>query len=121
MPGEVDSRLMDVLQGSMSLADALRDLGSTGEITVRLGREDGLLLLELVTGSRDPEAEAWSQRGRLSRSCMHSLKVAGLIFEWPPEELATKLAGDLAGAANDNAAAPVRVGLRSDGESPALR
>ena len=120
MPGEVEPRLMNVLQGSMGLADALRDLGATGDLTVRLTRQDGLLLLEIVTGVRDPSAVAWSERGRAPKRGLHSLKVAGITFEWPVEADARLPAGDE--AANDNIAMPLRVGMRgSDGESPALR
>ncbi|MFN4142940.1 MAG: hypothetical protein ACK4HL_13955 [Aestuariivirga sp.] len=112
--------MMNVLQGSMGLADALRDVGATGDLIVRLGRQDGLLLLEIVTGLRDPSAEVWSQRGRALKPGVHSLKVAGITFEWPAEAEAGIPAGDE--AANDNSPRPLRVGMRgSDGETPALR
>ena len=83
MPGEVDARLIGLLQGSMGLADSLRDAGTTGEITVRLGREDGLRLLKLVAGANDADAEALSQRGRPPRAGANSLRISNLTFEWP--------------------------------------
>ena len=83
MLGEVDARLIGLLQGSMSLADSLRDVGTTGEILVRLGREDGLTLLKRVAGASDAEAEAWSQRGRPPRDGVNSLRISSLTFEWP--------------------------------------
>lgn len=83
MPGEVDARLVGLLQASLGLADSLRDAGSTGDITVRLGREDGLMLLKLVAGANDVEAEAFSQRGRPARLGAHTLRVSSMTFEWP--------------------------------------
>lgn len=83
MPGEVDPRLMDLLQGVLGLSDCLRDAGTKNALTVSLGREDGLLLLKLATGAADPEAEAWSQRGRPAKPGVNSLKIADMTFEWP--------------------------------------
>ena len=64
MPGEIDPRLINLLQGVMGFSDALRDAGAQGDITIRLGRQDGLRLLDRVAGVQDAEAEAWSQNGR---------------------------------------------------------
>lgn len=105
MPGEVDARLIALLQGSLGLADSLRDAGTTGEITVRLGREDGLKLLKLVAGANDAEAEAFSQRGRPARAGAHSLRISTLTFEWPQSQ------GERAETARHFTATPATVGL----------
>ncbi|MCA3573466.1 MAG: hypothetical protein IOC86_06070 [Aestuariivirga sp.] len=55
-------------------------------MSVHLGRADGLVLLELVAGASDAQAEAWSQRGRAAMNGLNSLKVGGLVFTWPKEE-----------------------------------
>lgn len=83
MPGEVDHRLINLLQGILRLTDSMRDAGVAGEVTIQVGREDGLKILELVAGSSDPEAEAFSQQGRPQRHGVFSLSVAGLTVEWP--------------------------------------
>lgn len=96
MKGEVDLRLVEFLKGSLCFADALRDIGLKAAATVRMGRDDGLRLLELVAGASDPEAEAWSQRGRQGRPGWNDIKVANIIFEWPRAAVQTGR------AANDN-------------------
>lgn len=126
MPGEVDARLIALLQGSMGLADSLRDAGTAGEITVRLGREDGLRLLKLVAGTDDAEAEAFSQRGRPPRHGAHSLRVSNLTFEWPQDgrsEVPNPFHHQKAGRpANDNLPSPVSGHFyRFDEDAPALR
>jgi hypothetical protein len=103
MPGEVDPRLMGLLQAVLGLADALRDAGTSGPVTVRLDREDGLLLLKLVAGANDAEAEAWSQRGQPPETGVNCLKVAGLTFEWPQVKV---MPGGVGAAANENSRRP---------------
>jgi hypothetical protein len=76
---------MGFLKGVMDFSDSLRDAGATGEISLHLGRGDGLRLLELVAGASDCEAEAWSQRGRPPRNGFNSLKIGSLVFTWPKE------------------------------------
>lgn len=83
MRGETDPRLIGLLQGVMGLADALRDAGTSGDVAVRLGRDDGLLILKLVAGANDADAEAWSQCARPPRPGFNSLSIASLTFEWP--------------------------------------
>jgi hypothetical protein len=90
MPGEVDPRLIGLLHGVLALGDSLRDAGAAGEITVRLGREDGLTVLKLVSGLNDAEAEAASQRGRPRRHGINTLKLANFIFEWPKADAARR-------------------------------
>jgi hypothetical protein len=130
MPGEVDARLIGLLQGSMSLFDSLRDAGSMGEITVRLGREDGLMLLKLVAGANDADAEAWSQRGRPPRAGSNSLRISNLTFEWPQAQgqglevshLFSPAPQAIGAASNENLRRPP--GLRFygfDEDAPALR
>lgn len=109
MPGEVDPRLLGLLQGVMGLADALRDAGSSGDVSVRLGRPDGLLLLQLVAGANDAEAESWSQRGRPRGSGFCSLKIAGVTFEWPEATASAAPAG-----ARLFCAAPAAIGAASN-------
>lgn len=96
MRGDVDVRLVEFLKGSLSLTDALHVVGLKGGATVGFSREDGLRLLELVAGTSDEEAEEWSQRGRAGRPGRNSLKVAGLVYEWPSAVVRTRA------AANDN-------------------
>ena len=103
MPGEVDPRLMGLLQAVLGLADALRDAGTSGPVTVRLDREDGLLLLKLVAGANDAEVEAWSQRGQPPETGVNCLKVAGLTFEWPQVKV---MPGGVGAAANENSRRP---------------
>jgi hypothetical protein len=133
MHGEVDPRLIGVLQAVMGFSDSLRDAGVGGEVNVRLNREDGLLLLALVSGSSDASAEEWSQRGRPKRPGLNSLKVADVSFEWPapgsvsesPEAagLFARRPAALSAAANDNPHEETAA-LRCYGfeeEQPALR
>jgi hypothetical protein len=130
MPGEVDSRLIGLLQGVLALGDSLRDAGAAGDITVRLGREDGLTVLKLVSGVNDAQAEAASQRGRPRRHGVHSLKLASLTFEWPKADAARRRpeasrmfsTAPLAvgPAANENSPEPLRF-YGFEEESPALR
>jgi hypothetical protein len=96
MRGDVDPRLVEFLKGSLGLTDALRLIGIKDGATVSFDREDGLRLLELVAGTSDEDAEEWSQRGRATRSGRNSLKVAGLVYEWPRVAVRTRA------AANDN-------------------
>lgn len=133
MHGEVDPRLIGVLQAVMGFSDSLRDAGVAGEMSVRLNREDGLLMLQLVAGASDAGAEEWSQRGKPRRLGLNSLKVADVNFEWPnpgsvsesPEAagLFARRPAALSAAANDNpreAAEPLRrYGFEE--EQPALR
>jgi hypothetical protein len=90
MSGEVDPRLIGVLKSVLALVDQMRDAGVEGDLRLRLGREDGLRLLELAAGTSDAAAEEWSQRGQPRQFGRNSLKMAGLTFEWPqlgtPEE-----------------------------------
>ena len=130
MPGDVDPRLIGVLQGALGLADSLSDAGTAGDITVRLSREDGLALLKLVAGSDDPEAEAASQHRRPRRHGVNTLKLASLTFEWPRADAARRrpqasrmfsaAPAVVAAHANDNCPAPERF-YGFDGETPALR
>lgn len=96
MRGEVDPRLVEFLKGSLGLADALRIIGIRSAATVSFRREDGLRLLELVTGTSDEDAEEWPQPGRLRRPGWMSVKVADLVFEWPCAPVR------ICAAANDN-------------------
>lgn len=86
MPGEVDPRLIAVLQSVIALVDQVRDAGAEGDLHLRFNREDGLRLLHLVSGASDPEAEQWSQRAGLGEPGVNRIKVAGLYFEWPQEK-----------------------------------
>jgi hypothetical protein len=90
MPGEVDPRLIGFLQGVLGFADAMRDAGSVGDVSVVLGREDGLTLLKLVAGSDDANTEASSQRGGPRHHVRNSLRIASLTFEWPMENAARR-------------------------------
>jgi hypothetical protein len=132
MPGEIDPRLIGLLQGVLGLADSLGDAGATGDITVRLGREDGLALLKLVAGSNDAEAEAASQHRRPGRHGMNTLKLASLTFEWPRNDAARRRPQAsrmfsaappvVAAGSNDNSPGPAPgryYGI--DGETPARR
>jgi len=133
MHGEVDPRLIGLLQAVMSFSDSLRDAGVAGEVNARVNREDGLLLLQLVTGTSDAAAEEWSQRGKSRRPGVNSLKVADVNFEWPragsvmesPDVsgLFARRPAALSAAANDNpqeAAEPLRC-YGFEEEQPALR
>ena len=130
MRGEVDPRLISLLQGVLGLTDCLRDAGATGEMTVRLCREDGLALLGAAVGARDPQAEASSQRGRPGKPGLNSLKIANMTFEWPKADTATQRPEAarmfssrppvLAAAANDNSASILRF-YGFEEETPALR
>jgi len=113
MPSEVDPRLVRLLKASLGLVDALRDAGVAGGIAVSLGRDDGLSVLQLVSGSKDPCAEAWSQRHRPVTHGTNSLGVAGLAFTWP------KHGGPKMDPVNDNHADAARYSLEED--TPALR
>jgi len=133
MHGEVDPRLIGLLQAVMSFSDALRDAGVAGEVNARVNRQDGLLLLQLVAGASDAAAEEWSQRGKPQRPGWNGLKVADVNFEWPsagseferpdPAGLFARRPAVLSAAANDNpqqSAAPlIRYGFEE--EQPALR
>jgi hypothetical protein len=129
MPGEVDPRLIGLLQGVMGFTDSLRDAGTAGSITVRLGREDGLRLLELVAGANDAEAEAWSQRDRPPQMGVNSLKIASLIFEWPHAASHQSPDGNrvftprpgLSRAANENSLPSAARFYGFDEDTPALR
>lgn len=96
MKGDVDPHLVEFLKGSLALADALQTIGIVGEASVNLNRQDGLRLLELVAGTRDEEAEEWSQQGRFGRPGWNRVKVSDLVFEWPCPPLRRHA------AANDN-------------------
>ncbi len=130
MPGEVDPRLMNLLQGVLGLSDCLRDVGTKGALTVSLGREDGLLLLRLATGASDPEAESWSQRGRPVKPGVNSLKIANMTFEWPRADAAPQRPDAsrmfsakpawVSAAANDNGLRVLRF-YGFEEETPALR
>lgn len=96
MRGEVDLRLVEFLKGAISLADGLRLAGVKAGARLRLEREDGLRLLELVAGASDEDAEDWSQRGRARRPGWNSLTAAGISFEWPCNHVRPR------NAANDN-------------------
>ncbi len=111
---DVDPHLAGMLRAAMALADALKDLGTSELATVRLTREDGLRLLELVAGARHRDAEAWSQLGRPARPGFSNLRIAGLIFEWPAEGLAGQV------VANDNLRTVGR-GLDFGEDAPARR
>lgn len=133
MHGEVDPRLIGLLQAVMSFSDSLRDAGVAGGVSARVNREDGLLLLQLVTGASDAAAEEWSQRGKPKRPGLNCMKVADVNFEWPSlggvsessgaEGLFDRRPPALSAAANDNpqvAAEPMRrYGFEE--EQPALR
>lgn len=114
MHGDVDPRLMGLLKGVLDFSDALRDAGATGEISVHLGRGDGLALLELVAGASDAQAEAWSQRGRAAGSGLNSLKMAGLVFTWPRAE------PRLLDTSSPFSRAPDSVGVAANQNSPTL-
>ncbi len=130
MHGEVDPRLISLLQGVLALGDSLRDAGTRGEITVRLGREDGLTILKLVSGVNDAEAESSSQRGRPRRHGVNSLKLANLIFEWPKPDAARRrpvasrmfsaAPPAIGGAVNENSPESLRF-YGFEEETPALR
>lgn len=116
MAGDVDAGLVSFLQSMFGFADTMRDLGVSGGVAIRLNRESGLKLLQLVAGSRDPAAEAQSQRNRPWQQGVNSLNVAGLTFEWPkaPGSVFVPL------PANDNSLGELRhYGFEED--SPALR
>jgi hypothetical protein len=132
MPGDVDPRLIGLLQGVLGLADSLSDVGAAGDITVRLGRDDGLALLKLVAGSDDAEAEAASQHRRPRRHGVNTLKLASLTFEWPRADAARRrpqasrmfsaAPAVVATGANDNSPDPAPGRFYGfDGETPALR
>jgi hypothetical protein len=90
MPGEVEPRLIGLLQASIAFMDALRDLGLEKGVRVDLDREDGLRILELVAGGRHASAESWSQLGNPARQGLNSLNVAGVSFQWPTAETAVR-------------------------------
>ncbi len=96
MRGGVDPRLVEFLKGAIGLADTLGLIGITGPVRLSLQREDGLRLLELVAGAGDEAAEDVSQRSRSGQPGWNSLKVAGLLFEWPAIHLRMR------DTANDN-------------------
>lgn len=132
MPGEVDPRLIGLLQGVLGLADSLGDAGTRGEITVRLGREDGLAVLKLVAGSSDPDAEAASQQRRPNRHGVNHLKIGSLTFEWPRADAARRRPEAsrmfsaaprvVAAATNDNSPDPASKRFYGfEEETPALR
>lgn len=112
MRSDVDQRLVRLLKASLGLVDALRDSGVAGEIAVSLNREGGLQVLQLVAGSADTAAEAFSQRHRPVSHDANSLAVAGLTFQWPKRGHVLELR-----PVNDNG--PVLT--RFDEETPALR
>jgi hypothetical protein len=114
MPGDVDPRLIGLLQGVLGLADSLSDAGAVGDITVRLGRDDGLALLKLVAGSNDAEAEAASQHRRPRRHGVNTLKLASLTFEWPRADAARRRPQ----ASRMFSAAPPVIGPPSNENSP---
>jgi len=115
MPGEIDPRLVGLLKASLGLADVLRDMGAGGALDLRLDREGGLALLDLVAGERSAEAEAFSQRNRRNSEGLNSLAVGGLTFRWPQRSIVAK-------AANDNASAPTAaLAFGFEEETPALR
>ena len=122
MPGDMDPRLIALLQAVLGLADALRDAGTAGGGTLRLDREDGLAVLRLVAGADDAEAEALSQRGLAQAPGFNSLKIAGLTFEWPRQD-APQLRRPLpAVASNDNSASHAAKRFYGfEEETPALR
>lgn len=95
MAGELDPRLIGLLKASLGFADALRDIGVEGEITVRLDRDGARQLVQVVDVS---------DRGR------HGINIAGLRFEWPKTDAVEAF------AENDNNA----LGLLED-ETPALK
>jgi hypothetical protein len=130
MSGDVDPRLIGLLQGVLALGDSLRDAGTAGEVTVRLGREDGLAVLQLVAGASHAEAEAASQRGNLRRHGVNSLRLAGLTFEWPRSDAARRRPetsrmfsvspASIGAASNENSPEPMRF-LGFEEDTPALR
>jgi hypothetical protein len=83
MPADVDPHLINLLQGVLRLADSMRDAGVAGDITIQLGREDGLRILKLVAGANDPAAEVFSQQDRPQKHGVYSLNIAGVTVEWP--------------------------------------
>ncbi len=132
MPGEVDPRLISLLQGVLGLSDSLSDAGTSGDITVRLEREDGLAVLKLIAGSNDAEAEAASQHRRPKRHGVNSLKIASLTFEWPRADAARRRPEAsrmfsaaprvIAAATNDNSPSPAPKRFYGfEEETPALR
>ncbi|MFM8746902.1 MAG: hypothetical protein ACKOED_09590 [Aestuariivirga sp.] len=111
MQEDIDLKLVDLLRVSIALKDALRDLGFRDNVRIDLDREDGLLVLELVSGARHAGAEEWSQHGKPHRNGFNSLKVAGVTYQWPAPELASQalaalrshvLVSRLPDCANDN-------------------
>ncbi len=131
MPGEVDPLLIGVLQSVMGFTDTLRDAGAAGDIAVRLNREDGLRLLEIIAGASNPEAEEWSQRDRPRKPGVNSLKVAQITpFEWPRADAArqrpeaSRLFSSrpqwISAPGNDNSRNPPRY-YGFEEETPALR
>ncbi len=85
MPSEVDPRLVRLLKATLGLADALRDAGVSGDIAVALERDGGLNVLQLVAGSKEPQAEVFSQRNRPISHERNSLSIGGLVFKWPKQ------------------------------------
>jgi len=112
MRSDVDQRLVRLLKASLGLADALRDSGVAGEIAVKIDRAGGLNVLQLVAGSGDPAAEAFSQRNRPVSHEVNSLAVAGLTFQWPRHNPAIAML-----PVNDNGTSVAHY----DEETPALR
>jgi len=93
MAGELDPRLIGLLRASLGFADALRDIGVQGEITVRIDRDDARQLLNVI-----------DVRGK------SGARLAGLTFEWPKADPVEAF------AENDNDT----LGLTDD-ETPALK
>lgn len=115
MTSDVDPRLVTLLRASFGFADALRDAGVDGPVSVTLGRPGGLSLLQLVAGSNDPDSEEFSQRNQPVGQEFYSLAMAGLSFRWPRPERAL-----MHRQANDNCPQPEpRYGFEE--ETPALR
>lgn len=115
MRHEVDVRLVRLLRASLGLADALRDIGVNGDISVKLNRESGLSVLQLVSGSQEAGAEAFSQRNRPVSHEANSLAVAGLTFNWPKRGRTVEMR-----PCNDNGTAPVLTHFFEE-EAPAHR
>lgn len=84
MAADMDPRLIGLLRASLDFVDALREIGVEGEIGVRLDRDGGLRLMQLVEARGDTRAY-----------------LAGISFEWP------KALPPQALAANDNDALAV--------------
>jgi hypothetical protein len=122
---------MSLLKGVLDFSDTLRDAGATGEVSVHVERGDGLMLLGLVSGASNAEAEAWSQRGRVAKGGLNSLKIGALVFTWPvegsrldaPTSLFSPAPDCVGGAANQNRPALAKdtrfYGFEED--TPALR